>query len=350
MTSSRLSLQALRATVAVDFGADVPAPIVERARAAWSGALAGADAEPDRILVYADVPDADRWLEALSQAVTLEALGYERGRAVLLHACGVALPDGRVLTFVGPSGRGKTTLARALGQAYGYVSDESIAIDDTLAVHPYRKPLSVVRPDGPKEQVSPRVAGLRDLPDAPLSLAALVLIERDETLTEPTVERLHFADAVEALALQASYLADLPGTVATLAWLVDRIGGIRRVRYAEAATVVDVIDQLLEPGPAPEQWTTRTIAVDAGDGSTTRADAVDYGDVMITLSGRTLRRLEGVAPAVLRAVADGADDVDAVTREVIAQVGPHPEGDAGAHVARVLVELADAGFAVPRPS
>ena len=40
---------------------------------------------------------------------------------------------------------------------------------------------------------------------------AIALIERDETLTETTVERLHFADAVEALALQASYLADLPG-------------------------------------------------------------------------------------------------------------------------------------------
>ncbi len=348
MASTRVTLDALRAIVAVDFGPNVPPTLVSRVRDAWSGASATTDAAPDRILEYATVPDEERFLEGLSGAVTLEALAHERGKAVLLHACGIALPDGRVVTFIGPSGRGKTTLSRALAGHYGYVSDESIAIGDDLTVYPYRKPLSVVRPGLPKEQVSPSAAGLRDLPDVPLSLAALVLIERDESLAAPVVEHLHFVDAVEPLVAQASYLADLPGSVVTLARLCDRSGGIRRVRYAEAGSVADVIDQLAATGPAQEPWTPRTLAVVAADGSDASADAVDYGDVMVVLSDRTLRVLEGIAPAVLRAVSEGAGDVDAVVASVVAQMGPPPGGDATAQVAVVLQELADAGFAVPR--
>lgn len=350
MTSSRLTLSALSATVAVEFDPAVSIDLVDRVRGVWSGALASPDAEPDRTLHYSSVPDEDRFLEALSGAVTLEALAHERGSALLLHACGIALPDGHVLTFVGPSGRGKTTLSRALARDYGYVSDESISIDDALTVRPYRKPLSVVRPGMPKEQVSPRAAGLRDLPDVPLSLAAIVLIERDETLPAPVVEHVHFADAVTALVGQASYLADLPGTVATLARVCDRSGGIRLVRYAEAADVASVVEDLLAPGPEQEQWTQRTLAIIAADGTESSADAVDYDDVMIVLSGRTLRIVEGIAPAVLRAVADGACDLDAVTESVIDQMGPPPGGGARAQVAVVLEELADAGFAVPRPA
>lgn len=350
MASSRLTVSALRAIVAVDFGADVSEEVIARTRDAWSGALAAQGAEPDRALTYATVPDIDLFLEALSGAVTLEALGHERGSALLLHAGGIALADGRVLVFIGASGRGKTTLSRALGREYGYVSDESIAIGDDLSVYPYRKPLSVVRADLPKEQVSPRSAGLRDLPPGPLTLAALVLIERDEAVSTPVVEHLHFADAVTALVAQASYLSDLPGTVITLAQLCDRAGGIRRVRYAEAADVASVIDDLLASGPEQERWEPRSLAIIDADGSAASADAVDYDDIMIVLSGRTLRILEGIAPAVLRAVADGACEIDAIADRVVAQVGPPPDGDPVDQISVVLGELADAGFAVPRPA
>ena len=349
MSSSRLTLSALSATVSVDFGPGIPPALVDRVREAWSGALAAPDTVPDRVLVYDQAPDADRFLEALSGAVTLEALEHERGRALLLHACGIAREDGRVLTFVGPSGRGKTTLSRTLGRVGGYVSDESIAIDGDLTVHPYRKPLSVVRPGMPKEQISPAAAGLRDLPDHELTLAAIVLIERDETLAAPVIEHLHFVDGVTALVGQASFLAELPGTVTALARLCDRIGGLRRVRYAEASDVVGVIEELLRPGPEPESWMARVVDIIDANGATAMADVVDYDHVMVVLSGRTLRILEGIAPAVLRAVSDGAYDLDEVVESVIAQVGPPPDGDAAQQISTVLTDLADAGFVVPRP-
>lgn len=347
---SRLTVSALRATVAVDFDEAMPVALIERVREAWSGALAGADAVPDRVLECVDQQDDERLLEQLSTRVTLAALEHERGNAVLLHACGVALPDGRVIAFVGPSGRGKTTLSRALALQYGYVSDESIAIDADLRVHPYRKPLSVVRPNAPKEQVSPRTAGLRELPAVPLTLAAVVLIERDDALAAPVVEHLHFADAVTPLVAQASYLGDLPGTIVTLARVCERIGGIRRVRYSDAASVADVIEELLASGPAPEAWDGRSLAVVGTDGELTSADAVDFGDVMFVLSGRLLRRVEGIATAVLRAVDDGELESDATVRRVLDEVGPPPQGDAAELISDVLGDLARAGFVVPSPA
>lgn len=350
MTSTHLSISALRATVRVDLPADVPLEVVERVRTAWSGAIAADDAAPDGLIEYESVGDVDRFLSGLSTAVTLEALEYEAGKAVLLHAGGIAMPDGRVIAFVGPSGRGKTTLIRALAQSHGYVSDESVAIDTDLRVYPYRKPLSIVREGHPKDQLSPRQAGLADLPDLALTLASVALIERDGHVGPPTIEHLHFADAVMLLVAQSSYLSELPGTVVTLARVCDAIGGIRCVRFTDAADVADVLDDLLAPGPPPEQWEARILPIITDDGSASTADAVDYGDVMIALSGRTIRVLEGIAPAVMRAVLEGASDVDAVVGAVVDQYGPPPEGSPVAQVTAVLSELADAGFVVPTPA
>ncbi|MFX6027812.1 hypothetical protein ABTE84_20905, partial [Acinetobacter baumannii] len=62
----------------------------------------------------------------------------------MLHAAGVAGSDGAVVVLVGPSGAGKTTAIRHLAARAGYVSDETIALNATGAVLPYRKPLSVI--------------------------------------------------------------------------------------------------------------------------------------------------------------------------------------------------------------
>ena len=129
-------------------------------------------------------------LSGLSQQVTLAAIEAARGRAWMLHAAGIATPDGQVVVLVGPSGRGKTTASRALGAVYGYVSDETIAIDDDGRVWPYRKPLSVIEdPAAPKTQLPPSALGLQPLPDAELRVAAVVLLDRDPSHPEaPTVE------------------------------------------------------------------------------------------------------------------------------------------------------------------
>ena len=158
-------------------------------RAAWADALADAAAEPvETVTPYGT--ERVHMLSGLSQQVTLAAIEAARGRAWMLHAAGIATPDGQVVVLVGPSGRGKTTASRALGAVYGYVSDETIAIDDDGRVWPYRKPLSVIEdPGAPKTQLPPSALGLQPLPDAELRVAAVVLLDRDPSHPEtPSVE------------------------------------------------------------------------------------------------------------------------------------------------------------------
>ena len=103
----------------------------------------------------------------------------QRGRLLMLHAAGIADPSGQVLAFIGPSGRGKTTLARELGAstAMSPMKLWESRLDGT--VHPYRKPLSVIQPgEIYKAQVAPSDLGLGGLPTASLALAGLVLVSR----------------------------------------------------------------------------------------------------------------------------------------------------------------------------
>ena len=218
-------------------------------RAAWADALADAAAEPvDTVTPYGTNPAV--MLSGLSQQVTLAAIEAARGRAWMLHAAGIATPDGQVVVLVGPSGRGKTTASRALGAVYGYVSDETVAIDDDGRVWPYRKPLSVIEnPEAPKTQMPPSAVGLKPLPDAELRVAAVVLLDRDPSHPEePTVEVTDLGDALEELISQTSFLHDQPAALRFIAALAAATGGIRTVKYREAATLPSVIPELVKPG------------------------------------------------------------------------------------------------------
>ncbi|HVL62695.1 MAG TPA: ABC transporter ATP-binding protein, partial [Microbacterium sp.] len=220
-------------------------------RAAWADALADAAAEPvDTVTPYGTNPAV--MLSGLSQQVTLAAIEAARGRAWMLHAAGIATPDGQVVVLVGPSGRGKTTASRALGAVYGYVSDETVAIDDDGRVWPYRKPLSVIEDRSlPKTQLSPSALGLQPLPDAELRVAAVVLLDRDPSHPEePTVEVTDLGDALEELISQTSFLHDQAAALRFIAALATATGGIRTVKYREAATLPSVIPELVRPaGP-----------------------------------------------------------------------------------------------------
>ncbi|OJU40413.1 MAG: hypothetical protein BGN97_11260, partial [Microbacterium sp. 69-10] len=223
----------------------------ERLRAAWSGA-ASADAVtmPDLTVSFYAGKSFDRGMEQLTVDVTLAALEALRGRALMFHAAGVADADGRVIAFVGPSGRGKTTLSRALGRRFGYVSDETVAADETRSVHPYRKPLSVVRKDLPKEQVSPVDAGLLPVPSAPLRLSGLVLIDRDPELAAPQLSTVPLAEALPELVTQMSYLRDHPAPLQSIAGLCDAVGGVRMLRYPDAETVPAIMPEIFGAEPA----------------------------------------------------------------------------------------------------
>lgn len=318
-----------------------------------------------RVREPGDAADLDALLERLSRRVTLAAIEARRGDVWMLHAAGLALPDGRVIVLVGPSGRGKTTASRALGARLGYVSDETVAIDADGRVFAYRKPLSIIE-DGafPKAQRAPSDVGLLPLPDASLRLAAIVLLDRREDGPEaPEVEALDLGDALEELVSQSSYLAAVPHPLALAAALIAPLGGVRRVTYREASSLREVVDALVAPPTTVAHW--RPVAVGAGaadgrqpsaaDASTARYERMPVLDAVeldgpdriavlhdVERAGPQVQLLGGIAPALWRA-ASGASRDDLIAAAVAAH--GEPEGqDASALVDAAVTELIEAGL------
>lgn len=304
----------------------------------WSGALVEGPGEADVEVRFGD-GGFDSCMERLTVDVTLAALAALRGKALMFHAAGVAAEDGRTLAFVGPSGRGKTTLSRALGRYFGYVSDETVAVDPQLRVHPHRKPLSVVRPDRPKAQVSPASAGLLELPGVPLRLAALVLLNRDADLARASIADVPLAEALPELVSQMSYLRDETAPLQAVARLCDELGGVRRLSYPDAETVAPLIPELLEHRAEPTPWHPIALRGSAGpyDASHLR-DAIDIDGTVLVMTEAEASVLGGIAPVVWSSAKAGRD-VDGIVDDVTETFGHPPQGDPREIVEGVIAEL-----------
>ncbi|MGN8027002.1 ATP-binding protein [Microbacterium sp. 22242] len=342
--SPSLVVSAFGVRIRLDFADGFDPEAAERIRRSWAGAQIAADdpREPDEIILVVPEDDQEALAESLTVQVTLAALERRGGELVMFHACGVADPQGRVAAFVGPSGRGKTTLSRALGTHYGYVSDETVAVSPDLVVSPYRKPLSVVRAGRPKEQVSPDAAGLLPVPDAPLRLGALVLLTRDADHPAPTLESVAFPEAIAEIAPQMSYLAELPRPLQTLAALCDRIGGVVRLTYPDAATVPPVIPELLDHDRVQEEWQPAQIEIEHPEYDLSGVtDAIRCGDRVVVLAQRWVHVLDGIAPVIWESLRQGRRTAQIVD-DVIAEFGRPAAGDPAELVAVALGQLADA--------
>lgn len=188
----------------------------------------------------------DAELAWLSSEVTLQAIGARAGELWMLHAGGVAdSATGATIALVGPSGAGKTTATRVLAQEFGYVSDETVGIDDAGTVLPYPKPLSVVQPgEAHKRQVSPAEIGLLEAP-ATCTLAGLVLVNRVDGATLD-VRAVPLGEALVRLAEQTSYVARMDSPLRTMANHLERVGGAVEITYAEADELVPVVHRLLD--------------------------------------------------------------------------------------------------------
>lgn len=203
---------------------------------------AGADADADRVVAAAT---SEHLMELLSQEVTVAAVSVRAGELVMLHACGLADPrTGRTLLLVAPSGTGKTTLARTLGHRWGYVTDETGAVELDGRLLAYPKPLSVVTEGEHKVQMSPDELGLAH-PPGDLTVAGIWLLDRQPGVDRAARERVALVDAVALLAEQTSYLTFLEAPLTQLAELVQTIGGVSKVTYSDAEQLRPLVDRFL---------------------------------------------------------------------------------------------------------
>ncbi|UYK39507.1 ATP-binding protein [Microbacterium terricola] len=354
-----LAVAALGATVRIDIGA-LAEPQRALVAAAWADAAVADEGSEDAVVTpLPDVSEA-RMLEDLSQRVTLAAIEARRGELWMLHAAGLARDDGTVVALVGPSGRGKTTAARMLGRSFGYVSDETVAVDADGRVWPYRKPLSVIERAGePKVQRAPSEAGMRALPAGELRLAAIVLLDRrDDAEGEPLIEEVDLGDALAELVEQSSYLADMATPLRTMAGVVAAVGGVRRVSYREAEGLVAVVGSAggFDTGAArvpasgfdtAASRPTQPAGVGVGYYRGRVRDWVELDDpdriavLQVDEDGDgTVRVLAGVAPELWRA-ATGAS-LDELVAAAVDAYGTPEDKDAAAAVSAAVDELVTA--------
>ena len=328
-------------------------------RHAWRDALSTDGSAAASVVTPDGTADRAVMLMRLSQQVTLAAIDGGRGKLWMLHAAGVALADGRVVVLVGPSGRGKTTAARVLGQDFGYVSDETIGIGADGTVFSYRKPLSLIERQGaPKVERSPSEVGLKRLPDAALRVAAIVLLDRRvDGPAEPTVEPTDLGDAIDDLVGQSSSLAAMESPLRTITAHAEATGGTVRVTYRDVESLPPIIESLASRPPTRIGWrpvvtaTSGPAASGHAGGTYDRApflDAIGHADpdriVVLHRPGGIDRvhMMGGVAPEIWRAASGvGFDDL------VAAAVAAHgePEGlDTHRAVAAAVQELLDVGL------
>lgn len=252
-------VRALTSTVRIELDDSLSSADQESIKAHWVDLAHDGDGEPDRVIrggvhdnsdphggsytIRASSPQ--ELAQRITSEVTVGAIGGLRGEALMLHASAVALDDGRVIGFVGPSGRGKTTASQALGRIYGYVTDETLAVRADGSVITYPKPLSIGSWPGVKVTEPASTLGLRPAPAGGLRLAAIVLLDRRPDIEQPFVESVPIIEALSDLVPQTSYLPALERPLRTLLEAILSTGGVRRVVYSEASSLPPLIDDVL---------------------------------------------------------------------------------------------------------
>lgn len=310
----------------------------------WSRCLSSQ--HPDAIEV--DAADAEAFPERdgylLASQLTMRAIEHAIGSRLMFHAAGLATDDGEVIALIAPSGTGKTTAALTLcRESFGYVTDEtvSVGVEGEPDVLPYPKPLSIVRdgvPGAAKSQHGPDGLGLRPAA-APLWLARLVLLDRREEVTEPSLTPVALIDGMIEAAQQISALARLRDPLQVLCRTAEHCLGIFRLSYDDIGATGGVLSALISAPPdrdaepwwpwhpegRPEHW----------------SDAVRVGPEALVLLGAVPVRLGPVGCTALEVLLLGGDEADvlAATTDLY---GPHPQ--APTLVAAAIATIRDTGL------
>ena len=327
----------------------------------WRRCMVNAVDGPHVEVVFHQPGDEDD--RALLTQLTTQAIAHASGRYLMMHAAGVADEQGRVLALVGRSGSGKTTSAVLLSRdhGFGYVTDETVAVQSDRAVPPFPRPLAVLdRESGVKTVKSPDELGLREATGA-AQLARIVLLDRqDELWVDSRFDQLDLLSGISELIPQLSALPSLDRPLQRLADLIDRCGGVYRLSFsgigdAEAQAIRDFLDAELE---AKDLWQPLERPADDDvvrnlglrDMRFRRGGALDgirVGDEALVMVGATPIRLSGLGVTIWEAAADAPTFEELVDR-VVEEHGPHPEAESLVREAvDSMVEAKLLGFGAP---
>ena len=263
VTGPRVTVGGLGATVAIDVVGDRAAELAGALRGAWARALTDDDpgqtitaelltagdgaSSPSRFADHLARHDLDTLMERITQRVTLALIEQRAGELLMFHASALSDPaTGRAVVLVAESHTGKTTLTSRLGAEFGYLTDETVAVDADGSILPYPKPLSLRTP-GTAER---REVGADDLDLVPTptaaSVARIVWLERsDDHVGPPEAHELDLFDAIVRLVPQTSSLAALDRGLHRLCALIEATGPVLEIRYAEAETLRPLFRELM---------------------------------------------------------------------------------------------------------
>ena len=195
------------------------------------------------------VSDEEVGHERLTVEVTLCMLKQLAGSLNLFHAAALGDPQNKsAMIMVGPSGRGKTTASKFLGQHFTYLSDETAIVQHDFHLRPYPKPLSVITEGHEaKQQIDPQSLGIStaDPSDFTFKLHHVILLNRQDEPVEPRLQRVALADALLEIVQQTSGLVRTENGIDRLIELIQHCGGAVELVYTEIAETLPLLQSLM---------------------------------------------------------------------------------------------------------